>query len=77
MLPSGKCRNPKCLLGDKEVATINQIELVYKLCNELGIDVTGKNPDKLTKEKASKLIKKLITRKALTETYGSEVDDEE
>ncbi len=76
MLTNGKCRNRDCVMGNKEQATIDQLELVYKLCSELGIDTTGKDPNKLTKEKASKLIKKLIARKTLEETYGSEVDDD-
>lgn len=76
MLPNGKCRNNKCVLGNQDAATIAQIELIYKLCRELNIDTTGKDPNKLTKEKASKLIRKLIARKAIEETYGSEVDDD-
>ncbi|MCX7924151.1 MAG: hypothetical protein N3B21_19405 [Clostridia bacterium] len=72
---STKCRNSECILGNRDAATIPQIELVYKLCRELGIDTSGKDPNKLTKDKASALIKKLIARKALQEAYGSEVDE--
>jgi hypothetical protein len=76
ILPNGKCRNSDCILGNKDQATTPQLELLYKLCEEQGIDTTGKDPYKLTKEKASKLIKKLIAKKALAEAYGSEVEEE-
>lgn len=76
ILSNGKCRNQQCVLGNKEAASIAQLELVYKLCSELGIDTTGKDPNKLTKDKASKLIRKLVARKAIEETYGSEVDED-
>ena len=76
ILPSGKCRNSKCILGAQGQATIKQKELIHELCEELGIDISTRDPNKLTKEKASKLIKKLITRRVIEETYGSEVDED-
>jgi hypothetical protein len=63
MLTTGYCRNTKCVLGNKKQATIGQIELIYTMCKELDIDTTGRDPNKLTKESASKLIDKLIKRK--------------
>lgn len=65
ILPNGKCRNEKCILGISEMATIKQLELIYQLCSELEIDVSKKDPNKLTKQKASKLIDDLIARKTL------------
>lgn len=76
ILKNGKCRNSACIMGNREAATLPQLETIYKLCSQLNIDVSGKDPDKLTKEKASMLIKKLITRKALQEVNSEEDDDE-
>jgi len=76
ILSNGKCRNTKCILGNKDAATLPQIELIYRLCSEMGISLEGKDPNKLTKDRASKIIKDLISRKTLSELYGSEVEAE-
>jgi len=70
ILPNGFCRNKDCILGQQNAATVPQLELIYRLAEELHIDLEGKDPYKLTKDKASKIIKKLLAKKALCELYG-------
>jgi hypothetical protein len=62
------------VLGLSDAATIAQIELIYSLCEELHISTTGRDPNKLSKDKARALIQKLIARKAVT-TYTLESED--
>jgi hypothetical protein len=64
---NGFCRNASCKLGQKGMATPQQLYTINNLCIELGIDISDKNPDKLPRDKAGKLIKDLIARKALQE----------
>lgn len=64
-----------CVMGNQLAATYAQKEKVLDLCKELEINIEGKDINKLTKKKASRLISSLIARKTLRELYGSEVDD--
>jgi hypothetical protein len=72
ILDTGRCRNGDCVLGNHAAATSAQLEKVYKLCEELEIDTEGRDPNKLTKDAASKLMQKLIQRKVFREIYGGE-----
>ena len=70
---TGYCRNRDCILGNKQQATVNQIEKICQLCEQLNIDLSDKDFEKLTKQKASELIAKLIKRKVNNELYKEEL----
>lgn len=72
ILPDNTCRNRDCVLGVKDRASVPQIEKIYQLCEELEISLSGKDPNTLTRKKASTLIEKLIKRKVHRKLYESE-----
>ena len=74
MQSNGYCRNRDCVLGSKHQATVPQLEKIHQLCQELNIDISGKDHNKLTKQKATELITKLIKRKVNNELCEEDTD---
>jgi hypothetical protein len=70
----GKCSNRNCLFGDKNAITPRQKEIIEQLCEELKIDTTNKHISGLTKDKASRIIQKLLAKKEMQELTGSDAD---
>jgi hypothetical protein len=77
MLSNNKCRNRDCVLGNTTQATVPQLEKICQLCEELGIDISNRDQNKLTKEKASNLISRLIKQKVDGALFKEEVSDED
>jgi hypothetical protein len=69
---AGFCRNRKCVLGHSKAASVEQCVKIAELCEELGIDTAGKDYNRLTKDKASDIISKLIERKVGNALYGED-----
>lgn len=69
---AGFCRNRECILAHSRGATVKQCVKIAELCEELGIDTTGKDYNRLTKDKASDIISRLIERKVGNALYGED-----
>lgn len=75
ILDDGHCRNTKCVLGDRKKASYDQRNLISSLMEELDKEVSEKKLNKLTKEKASKLIKRLLEKKADLEAEQEDYEE--
>lgn len=74
ILESGRCRNNKCVLGERKKVTEMQILKIQALKHELNEDpLTDDEIQKLNITSASKLISKLIARKGVYSFIESEV----
>lgn len=65
ILSSGFCRNKDCKFSNKYTATANQITKINDLCEELNVPITNYNYKKITTGQASRILKKLLLKKAV------------